>query len=325
MKKWPSNAGIFLAIILLAMMQESSIAQQLPLFSQYVFNSLHVNPGYAGYKVDPFIQATYRGQYIDFPGAPKTFAVSADMASPNEKMGFGASLSTDQIGASRTNQVLLTYAYRIQMSNDAFLSLGVSAGAMEYSLDGSSLQPEDDTDVTLPTGKVNLFTPSVNTGLFFYTSRFFAGISAYNLVGSKNVENQDLTLSFHNIHYYLQVGGLVALSDQVEFKPSLLIREDLKGPMNFDISAMFLFNERIWAGTSYRSHLNLHNNNQSSSKKGNALAAIVEIFATEQLRIGYAYDYNLNVLNNENNSSHEISVGIYLGSKGLNREQLKCF
>lgn len=325
MRNWPGNAGIFLAIILLTMMQESSIAQQLPLFSQYVFNSLHVNPGYAGYKVDPFIQATYRNQYIDFPGAPKTFAVSADMASPNEKMGFGASLSSDQIGASRTNQALLTYAYRIQTGDGAFLSLGVSAGAMEYSLDGSLLQPEDDTDVTLPTGKVNLFTPSVNTGLFFYTSRFFAGISAYNLVGVRNAGNQDLTLSFHNIHYYFQVGGLVALSDQVEFKPSLLVREDLKGPLNFDINAMFLFNERVWAGATYRSHLNIHNNNQSLVKQGNALAAIVEVFATDHLRVGYAYDYNLNALRNQNNSSHELSVGIYLGSKGLKTDQLKCF
>src|SRR5690606_11006416 len=137
-------------------------AQQLPLFSQYVFNTMHINPGYAGYKVDPFIQATYRSQYIDFPGAPKTFSISADMASPDETMGFGASLSSDQIGATRTLGALLTYAYRIQTGNNSFLGLGVSVGASEYSLDGSMLSPDDDTDVTLPSGKISLLTPNVN-------------------------------------------------------------------------------------------------------------------------------------------------------------------
>ncbi len=300
--------------------------QQLPLFSQYVFNSLHINPGYAGYKMDPFVQATYRSQYIDFPGAPKTMSISADMASADGSMGFGASFSSDQIGATKTLAGLLTYAYRIQTGNQSFLSLGASAGISEYALDGALLIPDDDTDTTLPTDRINLFTPNLNVGLFFYGERFFTGISAFNLTGRKNLENENIALSLHNVHYYFQVGGLFPLSDDVEFKPSLLVREDLKGPTNFDINTMFLFKETLWAGLSYRSYLNTHNNSgQTLPTRGNVLAAIVEVFATERLRVGYAYDYNLNALNRQRNNSHEISVGLYFGSKGLQQDMLRCF
>jgi type IX secretion system PorP/SprF family membrane protein len=301
-------------------------AQQLPLFSQYVFNSLHINPGYAGYKVDPFLQATYRSQYINFPGAPKTFSISADMGSYDDKMGYGVSVTSDQLGAIRTNTALLTYAYRIQTAENSYLGLGISTGASEYMLDGSLLRPDDVSDGTIPSGRVNLLTPNLNTGLFFHSERFFAGFSLFNLIGKRNVTNEDMALAFHNIHYYLQIGGLLPISDQLEFKPSVLIREDQGGPTNFDINGMFLFYKRLWLGASYRSHLKTKSHaDQSSFTNRNALAILAEIFATDQLRIGYAYDYNMNVLNNYRNNSHELSVGYYFGSRGLNDGILKCF
>lgn len=316
---------LFLTLITLNV--KHSVAQQLPLFSQYVFNSLHINPGYAGYKLDPFVQATFRSQYIEFPGAPKTFSISADMASPDDKMGFGISALSDQLGATRTNTALLTYAYRIQTGPNSFLGLGLSAGASEYMLDFSLLEPDDESDATIPTGRQNMFTPNLNAGLFFHTDRFFAGLSTFNLIGKRNLYNEDMELAFHNIHFYLQLGGLLPLSDQLEFKPSILIREDQKGPTNYDINGMFLFYEKFWLGAAYRSHLNTKKTNDDLTvpSNRNALAMIVEVFATDQMRIGYAYDYNLNVLNNYRNNSHEISVGFYFGRRGMGEDYLKCF
>src|SRR5690606_34792861 len=173
-----------------------SISQQLPLFSQYVFNTLHINPGYAGYKIDPFVQVTYRSQYIDFPGAPRTFSFSGDMASYDDRMGFGISFLSDQMGASRTNTGLLTYAYRIQTGDNSYLGLGISAGASEYMLDGSLLHPDDITDATIPSGTLNMMTPNLNTGLFFHSDRFFSGFSIFNLVGKRILEKEDISLAF---------------------------------------------------------------------------------------------------------------------------------
>lgn len=324
MKKCIKSACLILMIMLLTI--EGAVTQQLPLFSQYVFNSLYINPGYAGYKLDPFVQATYRSQYIEFPGAPKTFSISADMGSLNDKMGFGVSASSDQLGATRTNTALLTYAYRIRTALNSYLGLGISVGASEYMLDFSLLHPDDLSDATIPAGRQHMFTPNLNAGLFFHTDRFFAGFSAFNLIGKRNLKREDMSLAFHNIHYYLQVGGLLPVTDLVEFKPSLLIRKGPSGPTNYDINGMFLLYERLWLGASYRSHLNTKTSpEQLNLSKRNAVAMIIEVFATDQTRIGYAYDYNLNVLNNYRNNSHEISIGFYFGSRGIDDGTLKCF
>ncbi|MEX2595170.1 MAG: type IX secretion system membrane protein PorP/SprF [Anditalea sp.] len=324
MRKCIKLTCLILTVILLTI--DFAFTQQLPLFSQYVFNSLHINPGYAGYKLDPFVQATYRSQYIEFPGAPKTFSISADMGSLNDKMGFGVSVSSDQLGATRTNTALLTYAYRIQTATNSFLGMGISAGASEYMLDFSLLHPDDLSDATIPAGRQHMFTPNLNAGLFFHTDRFFAGFSAFNLIGKRNFNREDMSLAFHNIHYYLQVGGLLPITDQVEFKPSVLIREAPTGPTNYDINGMFLLYEKLWLGAAYRSHLNTKSSSDRPDLSNrNAIAMIVEVFATDQMRIGYAYDYNMNVLNNYRNNSHEISVGLYFGSRGIDDGILKCF
>lgn len=318
--------GVFKLLLgIIFLLPHFASSQQLPLFSQYVFNTLHVNPGYAGYKMDPFVQFTYRSQYIDFPGAPRTFSFSGDMSSYDDRMGFGISFLSDRMGATRTNTGLLTYAYRIQTGENSYLGLGVSGGASEYALDGSLLRPEDDTDATIPSGTLNTMTPNLNTGLFFHSDRFFSGISIFNLVGKRILENQDIALAFHNVHYYLQVGGLIPVSDQLEFKPSVLVRHDQKGPTNFDINAMLLFYKRLWLGGAYRSHIPSKQYTESTLSNRNAIAVMAEIFATDNLRIGYAYDYNMNVLTNYRNNSHEVSVGFYFGSRGLDDGMLKCF
>lgn len=228
-------------------------AQQIAQYSQYTFNSLHINPAYAGYKIDPFVQATYRSQFMAFPGAPETFSITADMASPDERMGFGVSLFSDRLGATKIQGALLTYSYKIMVGDKSYLSMGVSAGTSEYALDGNLLMPDDITDMTIPMERINMFTPNLNAGLFFHSEKFFSGLSAFNLVGQRNLENQDLALAVHNNHYFLQVGGILPLSNETAFKPSVLIREDFSGPTSFDLNAMFLFNDQFWVGTSYRS------------------------------------------------------------------------
>ncbi|UZD21777.1 PorP/SprF family type IX secretion system membrane protein [Algoriphagus halophytocola] len=292
---------------------EKLSAQQLPQFSQYIFNGLHVNPGYAGYKGEPYIQSTYRSQWINFPGAPETFTVTADLAANEGTMGFGVSFLSDNLGPAKTTGGLLTYAYRIQTGSKSFLGLGVSAGFSQYSIDGSMLDPNDYPDSEIPDGRINLTTPNLNTGLFFHNDRFYAGFSMYNMIGKKSLEREDVALAYHDFHYYLTAGYLFDLGKAVKFKPSFLIKEVKGAPTNYDLNAMFLFYERIWVGGSYRSNLKLWNDNlEENLSKRNAVAAIVEIFATERLRIGYAYDHNLNVLSNYRNNSHELSVGYYL-------------
>ena len=290
--------------------------QQLPQYSQYMFNGLHINPGYAGYKNEGYIQSTYRNQWTNFPGAPKTVSVTADFSANEGTMGFGVSLVDDRIGPNVNTSGLLTYAYRLKTGERSFLSLGLSGGFSRSSLDASLLIPNDPTDPLIPEGNVNITIPNLNSGLFFHTDRFYAGISAYNLVGKNAAQKQDVALAYYDVHYYLTAGALLDLSASVQFKPSVLVKQVKGSPTNYDLNAMLLFSERIWVGGSYRANaLVFENYLQEDLETRNAIAAVVEFFATPELRVGYAYDHNLNVLNNYRNNSHEISLGLYLRPK----------
>jgi type IX secretion system PorP/SprF family membrane protein len=305
--------SISLTLLVAMLATGGTFGQQLPQFSQYIFNGLHINPGYAGYKGEPYIQSTYRSQWVDFPGAPKTFTVTADLSANEGTMGFGFSLMSDQLGPARTTGGLLTYAYRIQTGKKSHLGLGVSAGVSEYMIDGDQLDPNDRPDIKIPEGRINLFTPNLNSGLFFHTPKFYTGFSVYNMIGKKALEKEDVALAYHDFHFYFTMGALLEFSENVAFKPSFLVKEVKGAPTNYDLNAMFLFYERIWLGGSYRSNLKIWNDNlEDNLSNRNAVAAIIEIFATDRLRLGYAYDYNLNVLQDYRTNSHEISVGYYM-------------
>jgi type IX secretion system PorP/SprF family membrane protein len=301
-------------------------AQQLPQFSQYIFNGLHINPGYAGYKNQGYIQSTFRKQWMNFPGAPQTFTVTADLSANEGMMGFGASILTDQLGPTRTTTGLLTYSYRIQTGRESFLALGASAGVSEYQLNSDKLDPLDPGDVLIPVGITNMFTPNMNLGLFFHNNRFYGGLSAYNLIGRRALEREDISLSMHDFHIFLTAGGIFPITDAIQIKPSFLIKEVKGSPTNVDLNGMVLFSERIWVGASYRTNMQIGNDNlENSLSRSNALAFIVEIFATESLRVGYAYDQNLNVLQNARNNSHEFSVGYYLSPRRVTMKNPRWF
>lgn len=302
-----------------AMIPLKSWSQQLPQFSQYMFNSLTINPAYAGYKGQGYIQSTFRNQWMNFPGSPQTISLTADLNANNGLVGIGVSLLSDQIGPTKTTSGLISYAHRIQMGEDSFLSLGVGGGASQYLFDAGLFIAKDPLDPDLFFDSQVMFTPNLNTGLFFHSSRFYAGISAFNLVGRKTLEREDIALSFHDIHYFVTAGFMLPISDIVEFKPSFLIKEVKGAPTSFDINGMFLFVDRLWLGASYRSNMRIGNDSVEGNFMLNnrtALAFLVEVFVTNELRLGYAYDKNLNALENYRNNSHEFSLGYYITKKG---------
>ena len=299
-------------LLLLAMITTTIQAQQLPQFSQYIFNGLHINPGYAGYKGDGYIQTTYRSQWINFPGAPQTLSFTADLSANEGRMGFGVTYLKDKIGLTESNLGMLTYSYRIATWDRSMLSLGVSAGISEYAFDPTGMVTvKPDPDVS--SSRVAATTPNMNTGLFFHSDNFYAGISAYNLIGRNSLRRQDISIAFHDFHYYLTFGGLLRLQDGLQLKPSVLVKHVKGSPTSYDLNAMFLFRERMWLGGSFRSNVRVFEDQlQEDLSKRNAVALVMEYFVLTNMRVGYAYDYNLNPLNSYRTESHELSVGVYL-------------
>lgn len=306
--------GVLLMMMVLGSMTVHS--QQLPQFSQYIFNGLHINPGYAGYKNEGYVQTTYRSQWINFPGAPKTISLTADLSSNEGRMGFGVSYVRDRIGLTESNLGMLTYSYKINMSERGRLSLGISGGISEYAFDPSGITTVTIDDPNLPATRIAATAPNMNTGVFYHDDRFYAGVSAYNLVGRRALLREDIAIAFHDFHYYLTFGGLFDLSDDIQLKPSVLIKHVKGAPTSYDLNAMFLYRDRIWLGGSFRSNTRIFEGQlQQNLSKRNAVAMVMEFFLTPGMRLGYAYDYNLNALNSYRSESHEISLGVYLTSK----------
>jgi type IX secretion system PorP/SprF family membrane protein len=293
------------------------LAQQLPQFSQYMFNGLHVNPGYAGYKNVGYIQTTYRNQWVNFPGSPETISITADFSGNQGRMGFGLSILQDKLGPTESRVGLLTYAYRVRLSPNSRLGLGMSAGFAEYRMDPTLLEENDPNDPLIPLGLVRKTTPTINTGLFFNNKKYYVGFSAFNMIGKASLEAEDVSLAYHDFHYYLTMGGILRLSEEIQFKPSTLVKHVKGSPTSFDLNAMFLIDEKVCVGAAYRSNVRLFDSQlqeREELNKRTALVGLFELMVTDNLRLGYAYDHNMNALNTLRSSSHEFSLGYYLRS-----------
>ena len=305
-------------------------AQQDIQFSQYVFDGLTLNPAYAGYHGDPYLNSTFRDQWTGFPGAPKTAMLSFDAltAVPDEKMGLGAQVMYDELGPQTDFSFTGSYAYRILVNNDENdphrLCLGIGGVVSQYSLNGSVLQYEDPGDPEIPATDVHSkIIPDADFGVYYYTNRFYAGGSLMDLFGLASnrmiyfANGTSYTSILQGTTMYLTAGGVMDLSDEVKFKPSIMVKEDFKGPTNADFNVFFLFDEILWVGGSYRSSVLLFTKSdlQQGLQATDAASLMLEFYATPQLRIGYAYDFTTSGLSNYQTGSHEISLGLTFKTK----------
>lgn len=318
---------IYMLVLLLAPAALPSLAQQNVQFSQYIFNGLSVNPAYAGYKQDWYVNTIYRHQWAGFPGAPRTGGVSVDgLTGANDgKVGVGAQVMFDKLGPQEALSLYLNYAYRIPLDDEDTrrLCFGIGAGLTQYAIDGSALAYVDNDDEAIPTGKVSTWVPDARFGVYYYTSKFYAGVSVMDLFSlysdatRYSWKGNNYAAIRKTQHVYLTAGTLVNLSPELQLKPSILLKEDFKGPTSVDLNAFLLINERLWIGGSYRTDMNLWN--KQNLDKGlspvNAASAMLEFYVNEQLRLGYAYDMNVNKMAGHSGGSHEISIGFLFPSK----------
>ena len=312
---------IIVAFALLSVIHLSAEAQQDAQYSQYMFNSLAMNPGYAGYKEVINASLLHRTQWAGFDGAPKTQSLLVDGAFFNNKnVGLGLAIVNDEIGFQKQTSAYANYAYRLPVGeNGARLAFGMALGIVQYSTDVSMAELRDFSDPNYIGGERNFTTPEGKVGLFYNTEKFYAGLSATNIISnSKNyLESGKNIVARQSRHYFLTAGYLVDVNEALKIKPSFLIREDTKGPTNLDLNTFFIFNEKVWLGAAYRTSMNFGNKSDlyGGTFKANALVGALQLIASEKFRVGYAYDYSLSDIRDVSNGSHEISIGISLNPK----------
>lgn len=305
-------------------------AQQNIQFTQYIFNSMSVNPAYTGYKEEWFGQLGLRSQWVGLDGAPQTGLLSIDgVVDPvNKRHGLGLQITADELGPQSATSAYANYAFRLRLNEEDTqrLSFGVGAGVTQYSLDGALLDPVDGGDQVIPAGKISNWVPDVRFGVYYYNPKWYAGVSVMDLLSgdqSNNIFRWDNTTT-DNIrrrrHMYFIGGALFNLSRGLDLRPSLLVKEDFRGPTSLDVNAMFIFGQRLWLGAGWRTGVTVFKREYSrisgnSLSNRNAFSAITQIYLTNTLRIGYSYDYIVSQLSSVQNGSHEVTLGITFGRR----------
>ncbi|MBW7467071.1 type IX secretion system PorP/SprF family membrane protein [Pontibacter aydingkolensis] len=295
-----------LLLVLLLLSAHVATAQQAPQYTQYIFNELVINPAYAGSKGILNINATYRSQWTGLEGAPITQTLSVDGPTSRSNIGWAGYIVNDKLGAQSQTGVYGNVSVRINLDRYTKLAFGVSAGAAQYTLDGTMLNTGSQTsDAAVPQGRETKILPDAKLGIFFNTERYYAGLTAANLIPFKS---ENLIITTPRRHYFLSTGYMFDLGNDMRLKPSILLKEDFHSPTNIDLNTFLLFSDRFWIGGSYRTSAPMFTNTEMKQlSKRNAAAALVQVYVTPRMRVGYSYDMSLNALNNY--SSHEVSLG----------------
>ncbi|MDN5204149.1 type IX secretion system membrane protein PorP/SprF [Fulvivirgaceae bacterium BMA10] len=269
-------------------------AQQDPLFTQYMFNGIALNPAYAGSHESVSISALYRNHWTgwnDGAGDTQTFSIHSPLN--DNHVGLGLTVMRDKLWVTERLDVLSNFAYRIHLGKGK-LSFGLQLGARKFSLDLSKLQDvAKDLDPLL--SDVNSTVFNFGTGVYYYSNKFFIGFSVPQLVRNK-FDSDDLSVK-EDRHYFLSAGYVLGNWGSVKFKPSVLIKAVEGAPISYDINAHFLFlNDILWLGASWRSYNSL-----------NWMAEI--IIPKTNLRAGFSFDHDFN---NTTRGLHGSSVEILL-------------
>jgi type IX secretion system PorP/SprF family membrane protein len=295
-----------LLILTLILLSGTMVAQQDAQFTQYMYNTVNINPAYAGSRSVMSIFGIHRTQWVGLDGAPTTNGFSLNTPISGSNVGLGLSILNDKIGPSVENTVSIDFSYSIATSETYKLSFGLKATANLLDVNFSRLNQHDANDYSFETNIDNKFTPNFGVGLYFHSDNTYIGISAPNILETQHFDRYASTganshVAKEEIHYYLIAGHVFDLSGTVKFKPSILTKVVQGAPLQVDVSGNFLINEKFVAGVAYRWSA--------------AVSAMVGFQASDSWFIGYGYDLETTRLSNYNSGSHEIFLRYELFNK----------
>jgi type IX secretion system PorP/SprF family membrane protein len=267
-----------------------SYAQQDAQFTQYMYNTININPAYAGSRGALSMFALYRTQWVGLDGAPVTSTVSINTPLNESNLGLGVSLINDKIGPTNENTISADLSYTIHTLEDWKLSFGIKGTANLFNLDANKLNPVDTYDPSLQ--NYSKFSPNIGAGIYWHSDKAYLGFSIPNFTETNRYSDNQVAIFKEKINYYL-IGGLVFdLNDSVKFKPAFLTKMIEGAPLEVDVSGNFMFYNKFMLGVSYRWSA--------------AMSAMAGFQVSDGLYIGYGYDRETTNLVNYNSGSHEI-------------------
>jgi type IX secretion system PorP/SprF family membrane protein len=274
----------FLGLLFLALLFIGEVnAQQDAQYTQYMFNTISVNPAYAGSRGQLSVAALYRAQWVGLEGAPTSQTINIHSPIRNSKLGYGISVVNDEIGDGTVQETYFdgVLSYTIEVARDAKLSFGLKAGLNVLNLDFNRLRNFDAEPVNVDNIE-NRISPNFGLGLYYHTNKFYAGLSAPNLLQTEHFDNSQTEanslqfLSEERINFYFIAGYVFDLNGNLKFKPALLTKVVGGAPLQVDLSANFMFNDKFAFGAAYRLDA--------------AVSAMAAFQISDQLMLGLAYD-----------------------------------
>jgi len=268
----------------------TGFAQQDAQYTQYMYNTINVNPAYAGSRGVISIFGLHRTQWVGLDGAPVTNALSLNTPINNSKIGIGLSAINDRIGPTVENTLSVDVSYTVQTSETYKLSFGVKGTGNFFNLDASQLNPLVDNDPSLV--NYNKFTPNIGAGVYFHSDKSYIGVSVPNFIQSNRYNSDNVAILKERINYYFIAGYVFDLNPNIKFKPALLTKLVTGSPLQVDVSGNFIFYDKFVIGAAYRWDA--------------AVSTLAGFQITDGLYMGYGYDMETTNLRKYNRGSHEV-------------------
>jgi type IX secretion system PorP/SprF family membrane protein len=300
-----SNKYLYSALCLLGFVtsiffSKTIKAQQDAQFSQYMFNTMAINPAYAGSAGLLNASLLYRAQWVGFEGAPQTQTLTANTPLKNKALALGGTLFNDVLGPEHRFGFYGSFAYRIIFPKSK-LSFGLSAGFEIFQGNFTSLDIIDQNDQSFAQNVTGKFLPNAGFGIYYYSKKYYVGFSTPKLIQNSIYEAVDgsPTVGKQEISYYFTAGYVFTLNRDVKFKPALLFKFTRNAPAQLDINLNFLFIEKFWVGVMYRPNV--------------AYGFLLQYQINDQLRFGYSLDISTYELAIYNNGTHEFMLSYDFG------------
>ena len=293
-----TNHRIFITLVSVFLLLQQAFSQSEPMYSQYMFNTLNINPGYAGSRNALSMYMLSRSQWVGIEGAPSSQSIAVHSPFFNEKTGVGASVTFDKIGPSRSSYINLNYSYKIRVTEKVRLALGIKGGITNHRINLSEIKINA-ADAAFAKDAKNSFLPNIGFGTYYYTDKYYIGVSIPKLFESRVVGKDIANYSAfdkESRHYFIMGGYVMSVSSMFKLKPTALIKIVEGAPASVDINANVLYGERLWFGIMYRF--------------GDAIGALIQYKVSNQFALGYSYDMAVTKLNSHNTGTHEIMISL---------------
>ncbi|MEM9142200.1 MAG: type IX secretion system membrane protein PorP/SprF [Bacteroidota bacterium] len=273
-------------MVVLVLYGMAAKAQQLPQFTQYLYNTVSINPAYAGSREAINVIALHRNQWSGLDGNPTTSTISINAPLRNDRVGLGFSYIRDELGFENTSYMYGDFSYTVPITQTVDMSFGLKAGLTSYYL------RTPDTSDSFFNDSNTQWSPNFGAGIYISSERWFVGLSSPRVLNTDLNEGEFQALERNS--YYAILGIVLDVMPNVKFKPALISKFTDGAPATYDVSANFLLYDKVWLGATYR--FNFADN----------FGALVDYQITKDIRIGYAYDLPTTQLSGFSSGTHEI-------------------